>query len=123
MTRGSALGAFAVLVGTLALGRCAVDVVLCFVLMVVFLEIAKSRDPLDLFGRGKCPKGVRVVAEGHGATGGRPGAPQHAERARSHASAALMDVFVMEEELSAEMELARLEYCSFDRNSFCNRLV
>ena len=111
------------LVGTLALGRCAVDVVLCFALVDIFLEIAKPRDPLDLFGRDKCPKGVHVVAGDYGGAGGRPGAPQGARGARAHASAALMDVFVMEEVLGAEMELASLEYCSFDRNSFCNRLV
>ena len=110
------------LVGTLALGRCAVDVVLCFALVEIFLEIAKPRDPLDLFGRNKCPKGVRVVAGDYGGAGGRPGAPQRARGARADVSAALMDVFVMEV-LGAEMELASLEYCSFDRNSFCNRLV
>ena len=65
-----------------------------------------DRDRIDLFGRDKCPKGARVVAGGHGGTGGRLGAPQRALRARAHASGVLMDVLVVEEELGAEMELA-----------------
>ena len=90
--------------------RCAVDVVLCFVLLEVFVGIAKHHELLDLFGRAKRPQCVLAVAEGHGGSGERSGAPRRAQRALWHAAGVLMLVLVEEEELGAKMDLAeRLE--------------
>ena len=65
-TRGGALDTFAVLVGTLVLGRRAVDVVLCFVLMKVFVWIATASTSLGATSVPKVPAwwlGVMVARE------------------------------------------------------------
>ena len=90
--------------------RCAVDVVLCFVLLEVFVGIAKHHELLDLFGRAKRPQGARAVTVGRGGSSERPGASQRAQRALQHAAGVLLLVLVEEEELGAKMDLAeRLE--------------